>query len=216
MGNAGAVFSPQAPAADPTPQPSARVRRHLKNYLIDKKLQLRYVLFVTILSAIISGVLGWLLYQQETRASSFILEAVRDDKELGPWLGEQLKGQDRSQLTVMLAVGIGLIAVLSMYLIVMTHKVAGPLHKMGLYFDRIRDGKLPEVHALRKGDQLQDVFGKFRDMDEALRDRTKAEIELLGRFLAECEKAGVSSAGELGHRLDELKRLVKEKEVSLS
>lgn len=219
MGSAGAdrtVMTPEAPSDSPVQQAPVRHKRHLRNYLIDKKLQLRYVLFVTVLAAVVAGVLGYLLVKQETRASSMILEAVKDDADLYEGLKQSLGDEDRNLGAAMAIVGIGLMAVLSLYLIIMTHKVAGPLYKVAAYFDRMRDGKLPQVHALRKGDQLQDFFEKFRAMDEALRERAKADIELLSRFLAECEKAGVPSSGEVGHRLDELRSLVKEKEASLT
>ena len=49
--------------------PRTPYKRKMSNYLLDKKLQLRYVLLVTILSGIISGSLGYLIYQQRHSAS---------------------------------------------------------------------------------------------------------------------------------------------------
>ena len=58
-------------AADSGPVPAGRpYQRRLSNYLLNKRLQLRYVGFVTILSAILSGTLGYLIWQQENQASS--------------------------------------------------------------------------------------------------------------------------------------------------
>src|SRR5690606_20788814 len=51
-------------------------RRRLSNYLLNKRLQLRYVGFVTILSALLCGTLGYLIWQQENQASSQILASV--------------------------------------------------------------------------------------------------------------------------------------------
>jgi uncharacterized metal-binding protein len=197
-------------------------RRHLRNYLIDKSLQLRYVIVVTVISAVIAGGLGFLLNRQETFASDTIIQSMNDPGML-ELLGSEgvnqvkdsLRAQDRSQLSIMLVMGVGLMVVLSGYLVLMTHKVAGPLYKIGLYFDRMRDGKLPKVWPLRKGDQLVDFFEQFRTMDEALRERTEAEIAILERFVTEAEKAGVPQAGELGHRVDELRALVRDKKESL-
>jgi hypothetical protein len=194
-------------------------RRHLRNYLIDKSLQLRYVAVVAILSAVISGGLGYLLNRQEAYSSETIIRSMSNSGFLGSDLVAQVKdslhAQDRSQLTIMLIMGIGLMVVLSGYLVLMTHKVAGPLYKIGLYFDQIRDGKLPKVWPLRKGDQLVDFFEQFRTMDEALRVRTQNEIIALERFVAEVEKAGVPTAGDFGHRVDEVRALIKEKQASL-
>ena len=46
-----------------------KYKRRISNYLLDKSLQLRYVLLVTILSGLISGSLGYLIYQQRHTAS---------------------------------------------------------------------------------------------------------------------------------------------------
>jgi hypothetical protein len=220
LANAGAQ---QLGSASPQPQtaPTQPVRRRqIKNYLIDKKLQLSYVLFVTILSGAIAGTLGYLLYAQEHYASRTISRSLDDvdflDDDAKKDIRKGLKEQDTNEVAVMLVVGLGLVTVLTGYLIIMTHKVAGPLYKVSLYFDKMRDGKLPQVYDLRKGDQLRDFFDKFKQMDEALRERAKSDIALLTRFLADCDAAGVATAGELGHRLDELRKLTKEKEASLS
>jgi hypothetical protein len=194
-------------------------RRHLRNYLIDKSLQGRYVAVVAIVSAVISGGLGYLLNRQEAYSSETIIHSMSNSGFLGSDLVQQVKesllAQDRSQVTIMLIMGIGLMVVLSGYLVLMTHKVAGPLYKIGLYFDQIRDGKLPKVWPLRKGDQLVDFFEQFRTMDEALRVRTQNEILALERFVAEVEKAGIPTAGDFGHRVDEVRALIKAKQASL-
>ena len=49
--------------------------RKLRNYLLDKSLQLRYVAFVTLMSAVISGALGFLIWRQEADASQYVLKA---------------------------------------------------------------------------------------------------------------------------------------------
>ena len=105
---------------------------------------------------------------------------------------------------------------LSGYLVLMTHKVAGPLFKISTYFDRMTEGKLPKVYDLRKGDQLVDFFEKFRAMDEALRERTQREIVAFEKLLAAAKAAGASGPGDVGHQLEELEKLIAEKKASLS
>jgi len=55
-----------ATGAPASPRP--RYKRKLSNYLLDKKLQLRYVLIVTVLSGVIAGALGFMIYQQRREA----------------------------------------------------------------------------------------------------------------------------------------------------
>ena len=53
-----------------------RPSRTLKNLLVNIKLQLKYVLGVTLLSAVIAAALGVLIYQQSTFASDQIIAAL--------------------------------------------------------------------------------------------------------------------------------------------
>lgn len=158
-------------------------KRKLSNYLLDKKLQLRYVLLVTILSGVISGSLGYLIYQQRHAASESIerdLAALtQDDKSLAEFQRQVAAGmaaEDRALVYKMVGVGVGLVVILSLYLVIMTHKVAGPLFKVSMYFDRMAEGRLGNVTALRKGDMLQDFFGNFREMHEAVRQRMQSDV----------------------------------------
>jgi hypothetical protein len=168
---------------DGGPKPRTPYKRKLSNYLLDKKLQLRYILSVTILSGIISGSLGYLIYQQRHAASAAIegdLAALtQDDKtynELREVVAADYRADDRALLYKMIGVGVGLVVILSLYLVIMTHKVAGPLYKVSLYFEKMADGRLGKVTALRQGDMLQDFYGNFREMHDAVRLRAQADV----------------------------------------
>jgi methyl-accepting chemotaxis protein len=168
-------------------------KRKLSNYMLDKRLQLRYVLFVTILSGVIAGALGYLIYHQSATASDSIARAMDDPlfAEVKAAAIAELHKEDRVLVYKMIGLGIGLIAILSAYLVIMTHKVAGPLYKVSMYFDRMADGRLGNVTALRKGDMLQDFFGNFREMHEAVRKRMQTDVITLdGAVSALRSKAG--------------------------
>lgn len=200
--------------ADSGPVPAGRpYRRRLSNYLLNKRLQLRYVGFVTILSTILSGTLGYLIWQQEHLASDQILASVdtlcedgdteacaefRDD------LGANLSRYDTTLVLVMAGVSIGLVVVLFFFMVVMTHKVAGPLYKISTYFTKMAHRRLGPVYPLRKGDMLQEFYDKFQGMHEAVRGQFQRDNELVERFLRACDEAGVSRSGKLGDTLDAL------------
>jgi len=191
-------------------------RRHLSNYLLDKSLQLRYVVFVTVVSAALCGALGYLVWQQEDSATQNIvstLETSDFSAELKAEIIGELTHDDSTLVFTMVGAGIGMVFVLSMYLIVMTHKVAGPLYKVSRYFDEMAEGKLSEVYPLRKGDQLTDFYDKFKDMHDTLRARHKADIAALRRFLDACESAGV---GDLGGKLSDATKYRDEREAQLA
>lgn len=170
-----------------------RYKRKLSNYLLDKKLQLRYVLLVTILSGLITASLGYLIYQQRHKASASVeadliaLEnkfkndggAQQQTEGLRERASSEMASDDRNDVFTMVGVGIGLVIVLSGYLLIMTHKVAGPLYKVSMYFDRMADGKVGKVTPLRKGDMLQDFYTTFCEMHDTMRARMTADRDAM-------------------------------------
>ena len=126
-----------------------------------------------------------------------------------------MAAEDRSLVYKMVGVGVGLVVILSLYLLIMTHKVAGPLYKISSYFDRMSEGRLGSVSALRRGDMLQDFFGNFREMHEAVRTRMQSDvITMESAAVALRAKAGDSK--QLADALDTLdKHLVQRKKQLL-
>ena len=196
--------------------------RKLSNYLLNKSLQLRYVAFVTVMSAVISGALGYLIWRQEADASAYILQAYDGDQvfskdaELRGAISDRLQSGDDQLILTMAGAGLGLVVVLFLYLVVMTHKVAGPLYKVSRYFDEMADGKLGNVWALRKGDMLQDFYVKFMQMHDALKKRHKEDNEAMQKFIAACESAGVGEGGGFGRELGELRAHLERREQAVS
>jgi hypothetical protein len=209
------------PKGDNSQRPRTPYKRKLSNYLLDKKLQLRYVLLVTILSGVISGSLGYLIYQQRHAASSAIerdLAALTaNDKtydELREVVAADYRAEDRALMYKMIGVGVGLVVILSLYLVIMTHKVAGPLYKVSLYFEKMAEGKLGKVTALRQGDMLQDFYGNFREMHEAVRTRAQGDvITMESAAVALRAKAGTDA--KLAEALDNLDKHVTQRKKNL-
>jgi hypothetical protein len=199
------------------PRPGGKpYKRKLSNYLLDKKLQLRYVILVTALSAVISGTLGYLMYRQEYQVTEVLtadVAAETGDADLARQAQGDMEAEDQGLLFRMVAVGAGLVLILSLYLTMMTHKVAGPLYKVSLYFDKMAAGRLGKVTALRKGDMLQDFYGNFRDAHDAMRARQVADMDTLEKFLAVA--AAVPRTGGVGDAVDDLAAHVKERRANL-
>lgn len=178
------------PLRTPPAAPRSNHKRRLLNYLLDPKLQLRYVLVVTILSAAIAGTLGFMIYQQHRAASESIEEDMKvlaqksDEHDFQEEIADNLEHADRQLVYKMGAMGLALVMILSMFLLVMTHKVAGPLYKVSLYFERMADGRLGVITPLRHGDMLQDFFAEFKAMHESLRARAAADADAMERAVA--------------------------------
>jgi hypothetical protein len=166
--------------------PANPFKRRLSNFLLDRSLQLRYTLVVTILSAIIAGSLGYLINEQRHSASSKIeddlVALTNNDPSLAAFqqeIADDMTAQDHALVYTMIGIGVGLVIILSGYLVIMTHKVAGPLFKTSTYFDRMADGRLGAVSALRRGDMLQDFFLQFKDTHEVVRARFATDLGVM-------------------------------------
>jgi hypothetical protein len=195
--------------------PTPRYKRKLSNYLLDKKLQLRYILLVTILSGLITASLGWLIYQQRHKASASVEEDLialenkfhndHQTDDLRENAAAEMAADDRNDVFTMIGVGIGLVVILSGYLLIMTHKVAGPLYKISMYFDRMADGRIGKVTPLRKGDMLQDFYTTFCEMHDSVRARLNVDHEEMSKALAalEASRNEADYRGEARAKLDE-------------
>lgn len=213
--------------SDPTaatglsPAAPSRHQRKLSNYLLDKSLQLRYVLFVTILSAVIAGALGYMIYDQRRTASESIerdlqvlTKADASHQEFREQVASGLASDDQMLVYKMVAVGVGLVLILSAYLIIMTHKVAGPLFKVSMYFDRMADGRLGVVTPLRRGDMLQDFFGDFKAMHEAVRERAITDAAAMEQAAAALRSG--DAPPELAQALDALDQHIAQRKKQLA
>lgn len=207
------------PSASPGGPPV--YRRRLSNYLLDKRLQLRYVIVVSLLSAIICGVLGTLIYRQEQQASTFLEEDLKEltagDASLRDFQAEvarDMESRDKALVGKMIGAGFGLVLILSIYLVVMTHKVAGPLYKVSMYFDQMSRGRFAKVTPLRRGDMLQDFFSSFQETSEEMRKRMQADLDVMERAVKASRNANAS--GELAEAVAKLEAHVAERRKQLA
>jgi len=209
---------------DVPPRPGARSKhkRRLANYLINKGLQLRYVVRVLVLSALIAGALGWMIYQQEHQASEDLVAGLADltqkDEGLADFeqkIAEDLRARDRTLVLEMAGLGVSLVLILSLYLVFMTHKVAGPLFKVSHYFDDMAAGRIGPVTSLRKGDMLQDFFASFRESHDAVRKRLTVDADAMQRLVDAARAAGVTSGTAAGDEIEALAKHVERRRQAL-
>jgi len=121
----------------------------------------------------------------------------------------QLYMLDLGRLRILLVlIGSGLLLVfgLAIYGIKMTHKVAGPLFKVGLYFTKMQHGKLDKVYNLRKGDQLVDFYEHFKTAHAGVVQLEKDDIVRLKAVIAAAEAAGQGEHAAVSELRDMLAR----------
>jgi hypothetical protein len=127
-----------------------------------------------------------------------------------------LEAGRRRILYVLLATGALLILGLAVYGILTTHKVAGPLFKIGLYLTKMRQGRYDTVYPLRKGDQLIEFYDHFRAAHAGVVAMERVDVERLRAVLAAADEAGLAARSpELGAAIAELRAILARKEKSL-
>jgi len=191
-------------------------KRHLKNYLINRRYQLQQTLVMVIVSAILMGLLGYyVIGQRKTTIRNLISFAAPMGDDVVAQVKKETEKEDQIFQLWLLGGVVGVLGFLTVFGIVMTHKVAGPIFKMTLYFHKMRDGDWGKVYNLRKGDQLVEFFGEFKDMHDALRAKQAAEAQRIGELLEALDKAGVASNKDVSEPLAALRQLKEQKEKSL-
>jgi hypothetical protein len=203
-------------AAAPGGRPA--YKRKVRNYLLDVGLQLRYTATIVIVAVFLTAGLGFKMYQATRDVSKVILWTSLVDPSSAEELQAQFSNSDRVVLWGIVGFGVVLVLSIGAVGILITHKVAGPLHKISNIFGRVRDNRLgPSPPSLRKGDELQDFYSSFREMHQSLRERTEEDVRVLGNAISTLETSpdarGANSP--LQRTLDDLRQLRKRKEESL-
>ncbi len=282
-------------------------KRSWKNLLLNKSYQLRFTMFMVILSALLMGLLGWWVLGVAHKATVTALNNIRgadcknplegvevvpperttkrevtvettdmqfvdpaapeggEDKapqpgsteelpyvapgtaegdattvvvqpSAGPTVAEKALAQksyekclsdqkalqgkllEREGLITKVLLAVGGVLVLGLFAlgIKMTHRVAGPLYKVQLYFKKLRDGKFDKVYSLRKGDHLVEFYEHFKTAHEGLRAMQEQGLDELRAMIEAAEKADLASKSpEIAATLEEMRAVLKRKEESL-
>lgn len=169
-------------------------KRKLRNYLLDKRFQLKYTGMVVGVTLVVASILGALAYRESQGQTEAMQVQLAMQPDLDPQAVASLeafgKERDRQILGGIVGGIAALVIALALTGIVVTHKMVGPAYKMRLLLARVAAGHLRVDGGLRKGDELQDVFNAFNDMVNTLRARQASEISLLDEALVKAENAG--------------------------
>ena len=175
-----------------------KTQRRMKNYLIDRRFQLKYTGMVLLVTVTVAGGLGYLAYgfsQGQTEALTAQIMAQPDlAADTASDLEEFAQQEDRKIRNAIFAGVLLLTLALGLMGIIVTHRVVGPAYRMRRLFEHVGEGKFEVTTGIRKGDELQELFHSFADMVESLRDQRAEEIEQLEETLIKMESAGVQSA----------------------
>ncbi len=174
-----------------------RRQRKLRNYLLDRRFQLKYTGMVVFVTLLVAGVLGTIAYEfsrQQTEALTAQIAAQPDlDAQTAADLERFAEEEDRQVRNAIIAGVLLLTLALAITGILVTHRVVGPAYRMSRLFEGVGDGRFVVTTRIRKGDELQDLYASFANMVESLRDQRTEELEQLEQTLAKLESAGIQS-----------------------
>lgn len=189
-------------------------QRKVRNYLLDRRFQLKYTGMVLIVTVAVASVLGYVAYrfskgQTEALTAQIVAQPDLDDRTASDL--ERFAQQEDRKIRNAIIVGVFLLTVaLGLTGIVVTHRVVGPAYRMTRLFEHVGQGRLEVTTGIRKGDELQDLYRSFSRMVESLRDQRAEEIEQLEDTVRKLEAAGVQSTylTELRDLLDRIRKSV--------
>ncbi len=124
-----------------------------------------------------------------------------------------LTSRRRNIVWVLFASGLFLCAGLAIFGIKMTHRVAGPLHKITQYFGKMQQGRYGQVYPLRKGDELLEFYEHFKAAHDGVRTAEEADLAKIRAVLAAAK--GRTLDPELQKKLQALTEVADRKERSL-
>jgi len=166
-------------------------KRKLRNYLINRHLQVRYTLLFLSVAVALYAILGVLFYREiktqdamllNLQGAEAALKASNADPEEVQLLKAQMEflGAEQGGVASVLWVALfGLVSLLFVGSIYMTHRIAGPIHAVNLYLHEVAAGRWRRLRPFRRGDEFAFLHEGFDLVYDHLTARERDELESL-------------------------------------
>jgi methyl-accepting chemotaxis protein len=165
-------------------------------FLINRSFQLRFCLYVCSWLIALSAVYPIVVYN----LFGYLIRYVSLDP-FGPPLEGILK--TRSEVLWLLVIFQFVFALATFLIsIFISHRIAGPLYKLGRFLEGVRGGNLKEKLIFRKTDHFQDLAIRYNDMVDGLRGIVGKNQEKIASAAKGIEAAMKSSSGESRRELE--------------
>ena len=177
------------------------VKRHLRNFLLDPRFQLKYTGMVVAVTMLVASLLGAVAYSFSQGQTELLTVNIAASPDIDPAAAADLAGYAEAEdQKVLLGIIAGILLMgfaLAATGIIVTHKIIGPAYKMRLLLNDVAAGHLKLKGRLRKGDELQELFEAFANMVESLRESQSREVAELDAALEEARADGVGESALL-------------------
>ncbi len=164
-----------------------RERRSIRNFVIKKRFQSRWVGRMVGVALAIFASLGGYIYWYDQHMNERLLDGLARmgyGAEEVALMGTLYAEGDARVLWVLLILGVAMVTALASLGIVLTHRVAGPIYALGRFMDQVRDGRYARIRGFRKGDEFPELANTFQDLVTSLRTRETAELAVLQTLTA--------------------------------
>jgi hypothetical protein len=169
-----------------------------RQYLIDRRRQLRSALLLAFVVLLLLLPLNYSLHTVRQQESATITTA-------NPELAPVMKSRDQTELVVGAIASVVILAGVFVLTIVETHRTAGAAFSVVRRLEELREGQYGTRLTLRGGDNLREIEGPFNATIEALRERAINDAETLEELAAQADQVVVPQEAEaLAHRLRRL------------
>ena len=169
-----------------------------RNFLIDRRNQLRTTLLTTaVVATVLMALLASLHVSRERATEALVAEM--------PSLAATLAAQNRIDFAFQLAGAIVFLAMVVVVTLLETHKTAGAAFNLERHLAKIRDGEYGTRVTLRHNDNLQSVGRTLNEMSIALDERLWRDVEVFDDLAEQARR--ISSPDEARQLADALSEL---------
>ena len=150
-----------------------------RNYLINKPLQLKYVVMVLVLVGVYSLFTCYTV-SIALKSSQKVVENLPDVS------ADDLNNIERQNsnifmtMVLLLVVNAGVVGVL--WLMAM-HRIAGPIYRLRRSIEQFKSGIMPPPIHLRRGDEFMELINEFNVLMEYVQSGIKLDLEHLDRMV---------------------------------
>lgn len=137
------------------------MKNRRKRLIISSGLQLRYVGAVLFAMLFIALLEGGIVYRS-------IWNELLQESRNSDWTPFLMSVKRRADFQIFFSVA-GLLVVVGVISMYMSHRIAGPLYRLKKYFQELSKGDLSFEMRVRKGDELGDVVDEFNAMVRGLK-----------------------------------------------
>jgi len=144
-------------------------------YLINPRFQLKFSFYVCVILFISSMIYPLTIYDIMSGFINYVLAN-------NPALTTALQEQKKSLIIILTLWQIGFTGLVFIICILFSHKIAGPIHKLKLHMQAIREGEVIRDVTFRKSDYFSDLAEEFNETFHAIQEAQRSDFMYLSEI----------------------------------